>query len=67
MSASSLSNTGSPRPTGTRDAIEVDARADRVAGRAQLVEKHLELRELRGIGAEERILVDLIEIERRAA
>ena len=33
---------------------QVDARADRVAGSTQLVEKHLELRQLVGIGAEER-------------
>src|SRR6185503_13735976 len=43
---------------------QVDSRADRVAGSAQLVEEHLELRHLVRIGRKERILVDVVEIER---
>src|SRR5262245_12214630 len=42
----------------------VDARADRIARFAQFVEVHLELRHLLRVRAEERILVDVLEIER---
>ena len=46
---------------------QIDARADRVAGSTQLVEEHLELRQLVRIGAEERVVVDVLEIDARAA
>ena len=34
---------------------------------AQLVQEHLELRQLVGVGAEERVVVDVLEIDARAA
>ena len=51
MSASSLSNSGSPRPTGTPARRDADARAAGVAGLAQLVHVGLELRHVGASGA----------------
>ena len=64
ISPSSLSNTGSPKPTGTPDAIKLMRAPIESPARAQLVEKRLELEQLVWIGAEERVVVDVIEIDR---
>ena len=65
MSASSLSNSGWPRPTGTPRRDDVDARAAGVAGLAQLVHAGLERRHDVGVGREERVERDLRLVDER--
>ena len=65
MSASSLSNTGSPRPGGKIAGQHADLGADGVALLAQVIHERFKFVDATGIRTKERIVVDDRQVSRR--